>query len=364
MKSNKTNLTVLFLLVAAFVLIVSCEHKTPVETPTLKNEVISSPSTFVLVKGTQIVKAELHICVKQKVNPNGKIDPVNGKEVGVFETLKLWDETTTWNSFYGTSPQYGDQVASFTPLDWGYVVVTSAGLTELVQSWIDGGTNYGIFLKQIGECGGPSFRELYHSSEASSCNPFLRIYLSSTEYVDDIPDMDTEILEIYPTASFGGLNELGTGFGSCPGPEKQSLLIWDFDLEEEEDGCSLTPGYWKTHEEHTISLLPLWLGTEGGDHSIEVTALNAWEIFDKEWGKPSNGILKLYIHLLAAKLNIANGTAGSVVSTAISEADEFIAAHPFTEWKDLSKADQNMVLAWKDLLDAYNNGDIGPGHCD
>ena len=30
----------------------------------------------------------------------------------------------------------------------------------------------------------------------------------------------------------------------------------------------------------------------------------------------------------------------------------------------LSKDDRQMVLEWKDMFDMYNNGHIGPGHCD
>ncbi len=362
MKTSKKNLAIFFLMIAALLFVVSCEYKAPVETPVVKNEALSSPSTFVLVKGTEIVKAELHICVKQKVNTDGSIDPVNGKEVGVFETLKSWSESTTWNSFYSTSPQYGDQVASFTPTDWGYLVVTSADLTELVQSWIDGGTNYGIFLKQIEACGGPSFRELYHSSEAGSCKPFLRIYLSATEYVDDIPAMDTEILEVYPNEAWN-IDELGTGFGYNCEYEKQSLLIWDFDLEEEEDGgCSLTPGYWKTHSINGPAPYDdIW--AQIGETTPFFSSGTSW--YGALWTEPKGNPYWILAHAyIAAHLNDLNDADFTVAQAAFDAATTLFENNTPADAGALKGAAKAEWTNLATILDNYNNGLIGPGHCD
>ena len=35
-----------------------------------------------------------------------------------------------------------------------------------------------------------------------------------------------------------------------------------------------------------------------------------------------------------------------------------------TDTPGISDDDRMMVLAWKTSFDDYNNGDIGPGHCD
>ncbi|MEE9553434.1 MAG: SdrD B-like domain-containing protein [candidate division Zixibacteria bacterium] len=139
-----------------------------------------------------------------------------------------------------------------------------------------------------------------------------------------------------------------------------------------QDGCSLTIGYWKTHAgfgpqpDMVTALLPIWLGDAGGTNSIQVTtAAIAVDILSQDvYGDPSNGITKLYAQLLGAKLNIANGASGSAVNNTINNADEFIADHDWTEWDGLSNNVQRMILRWHDKLDDYNNGDIGPGHCD
>lgn len=137
-------------------------------------------------------------------------------------------------------------------------------------------------------------------------------------------------------------------------------------------GCTLTIGFWKTHAGFTgknpdrvTPLLPQWLGTAGGAKSVQVTtASQAVTILSMELGVPSNGITKLYAQLLAAKLNIANGADGSAVAGTIAAADAFLATYDYTAWASLSKAQQKTVLGWMTMLDAYNNGYIGPGHCD
>jgi hypothetical protein len=112
--------------------------------------------------------------------------------------------------------------------------------------------------------------------------------------------------------------------------------------------------------------LPIWLGDAGGSESIQVTdAQMAVDILSQDvYGDASNGITKLYAQLLGAKLNIANGAAGSSVGNTIENADEFLADHNWTDWDSLANNVQKMILRWHKKLDEYNNGIVGPGHCD
>ncbi len=82
------------------------------------------------------------------------------------------------------------------------------------------------------------------------------------------------------------------------------------------------------------------------------------------YGSPSNGITKLYAQLLGAKLSIADGAGDGAVAMAIAAADAFLASHDWTDWNGLSTAQKDMVMAWHGMFDDYNNGEIGPGHCD
>ena len=136
------------------------------------------------------------------------------------------------------------------------------------------------------------------------------------------------------------------------------------------DACTRTIGYWKTHAgfgpqaDVVTPLLPQWLGTSGGAKSVRVTtAAQAVSLLDKS-GDASNGINKLYAQLLGAKLNIANGANGSAVLQTITQADAFLATHSAGDWGSLTAAQRQQVLSWAAMLDDYNNGRVGPGHCD
>jgi hypothetical protein len=139
-----------------------------------------------------------------------------------------------------------------------------------------------------------------------------------------------------------------------------------------QEGCTLTIGFWKTHagfgpQANVVSqYLPIWLGTMGGAQSINVSdSLIAYNILNRNvYGDNSNGITKLYAQLLGTKLNIAAGADGSDVAAFIALADAFLATHYYTSWNSLDNATKKLVLGWMSEFDDYNNGLIGPGHCD
>ena len=112
--------------------------------------------------------------------------------------------------------------------------------------------------------------------------------------------------------------------------------------------------------------LPVWLGDPAGTKSLQVTTAQiAYDVLErKTYGHSSNGITKLYAQLLGTKLSIIDGASDAAVANAITEADAFLADHDWNDWSSLSREDKDMVLAWKDMFDNYNNGLIGPGHCD
>ena len=136
-------------------------------------------------------------------------------------------------------------------------------------------------------------------------------------------------------------------------------------------GCTLTIGYWKTHAGFTghnadrvTELLPQWLGTMGGLKSVKVgTATYAVTVLSMGVGDPSNGITKLYAQLLGAKLNAARGASTTDIASAMGAADAFLANKNNTDWNGLAKNAKNQVIGWMSTFDNYNNGLIGPGHC-
>ncbi len=140
------------------------------------------------------------------------------------------------------------------------------------------------------------------------------------------------------------------------------------------EGCSHTIGYWKTHAgigsgnqgDEVSQYLPIWLGTAAGAKSrlVNTAQLAVNYLSMNVYGTSSNGITKLYGQLLGAKLSIADGAADGDIAATIAAADAFLALYDYTNWTGLTAAQKTMVIGWKDLLDQYNNGLIGPGHCD
>jgi uncharacterized repeat protein (TIGR01451 family) len=135
-------------------------------------------------------------------------------------------------------------------------------------------------------------------------------------------------------------------------------------------GCTLTIGFWKTHAGFTgrnadrlTQYLAQWLGTAAAAKSVNVTAAPQAVTLLSMSGDASNGVNKLYAQLLAAKLNIARGASPAAVGAAINAADAFLASSNAGDWAALSKTAKNNVNVWASTFDQYNNGLIGPGHC-
>jgi hypothetical protein len=167
--------------------------------------------------------------------------------------------------------------------------------------------------------------------------------------------------------------DVTTGMTICTTlDDNEQDSTWDAGIYLPEEHCTRTIGYWKTHDgsgpqpDVVTALLPQWLGTPLGLKSIDVTNTTiSHNILSQDvYGTPKNGITKLYAQLLGAKLNAANDADISLISATIAAADVFLATHDWNDWDSLSKAQKTMVLGWQSTLDDYNNGLIGPIHCD
>jgi len=132
-------------------------------------------------------------------------------------------------------------------------------------------------------------------------------------------------------------------------------------------GCTLTPGYWKTHSEYgpapyddTWAQLP-----SGADTPFFESGLTYYETL---WEPPrGNAYLILANAYIAAQLNGLNGASSDAVS------DQYAAATALLEQYDPStvavkgkdgRALRAQFIELAEILDEYNNGLIGPGHCD
>jgi hypothetical protein len=128
------------------------------------------------------------------------------------------------------------------------------------------------------------------------------------------------------------------------------------------DGCTFTQGYWKTHGPiPTGNNSNEWPVTQLTLGNVLYTDLQLQSIFDTPAG--GNGLISLAHQLIAAKLNIANGADGTSVAAAIAAADALIGnlVVPPVGAGSLSPAATSALTS---TLTSFNEGAIGPGHCE
>ncbi len=118
--------------------------------------------------------------------------------------------------------------------------------------------------------------------------------------------------------------------------------------------CTLTQGYWKNHPD-AWPVSSLTLGT--------VTYTKAELIAILKTPVKGNGLVSLAHQLIAAKLNVEAGASDAAIKVAIQQADALIGnlvCPPKGEGTLKTSATGSLIGD----LDAFNNGAIGPGHCD
>src|SRR4030042_2701973 len=129
-----------------------------------------------------------------------------------------------------------------------------------------------------------------------------------------------------------------------------------------EVGCTLTPGYWKTHS--MLGPAPYddtWAMLEGGLGEDTIFFLSGQTWYEVLWTTPAGGnAYYILAHAyIAAKLNFLNGASSTPeVDAALTEAEAFFASTAPTT--HLSKALRGQILGYATILDNYNNGLIGP----
>jgi len=128
-------------------------------------------------------------------------------------------------------------------------------------------------------------------------------------------------------------------------------------------GCSLTWGYWKTHSEfgpapydNTWALLP------NGASSLFFISGQTWYQVLKTDPRGGSAYYILAHQYIAAYLNKLNGADVSTVSSQLAQAEALFELYKPSDV--LSSSIRNTFISLAYTLDQYNNGNIGPGHCD
>ena len=114
-------------------------------------------------------------------------------------------------------------------------------------------------------------------------------------------------------------------------------------------GQRFTPGFWKNHEAATTALLPQMLGGYTVSTFAQATA-----VFDAM--KCSDAVNCLAGHLLAAQLDVANGSSTCIASV-ISDANTFLTSVGYAGPASytISSSQRTQALSLEQTLDNYTN---------
>ena len=135
-------------------------------------------------------------------------------------------------------------------------------------------------------------------------------------------------------------------------------------------GCTLTQGYWKTHSKYgpaskpdaTWNLLP---GGAGPDTVFFLSGASWYQVF---WTAPAgNQYYNLAHQYMAARLNVLDGASvPASVAAAIASATTLFQTYTPAQIgaMDSKNAVRKQFVELAGLLGSYNEGLIGPGHCD
>jgi hypothetical protein len=116
--------------------------------------------------------------------------------------------------------------------------------------------------------------------------------------------------------------------------------------------CTLTQGFWKNHG-NSWPVEQLLLGGTTYTKAQAIAILRT---------PPRGDATYILIHqLIAAKVNVASGADPTAVATVIANADAWLSAHPLGS--SPGGTDREAGIALAALLDTYNSGLTGPGHC-
>ncbi len=372
------------------VAIIGCDvNRNPVGT----TGVDPNPIYRVIPNGESVVSATLYLyCASPSL-----------QTVFVHRSTADWaDSTVTWSSFgEAFDATSSGQFAANAP-GW-----KSVDITPLVKSWIDSTyDNFGVVLDQEVSTG---VRAVFFSDENVMNKPYLEVH-----YVTDTYD-STQIFAVQADAVINGAGPDATGNSggllltgySTDVYEYQSLLRFDLPVIPNspppdtnivndttgvddstivvdttvndtiplvEGGCTQAARWWAhragcehfSKADSVSAYLPIWIGDEGGEYSIEVSegCQASKYLQPRRLSDILNPWARLYAELLAAKLNIAHGADDAEIAETIAEVDAYLASHQQTiRRRFMNRHDIMSIHGWARQLHAYNVGEIGPGRC-
>lgn len=166
----------------------------------------------------------------------------------------------------------------------------------------------------------------------------------------DVVELDVEVPAGVTNITVQALS-INDGSGLTPASLYWHFVSWVIP-EPVDGGCTYTIGYWKNHPEDwptdTLSIF-------GGAEAMEILWLPS---------KGGNAYLILAHQYIGAELNVVNGTSiPNEVLDAWYSAQDLLETYMEDGKIPKKSSDRALAIDLAGILDDYNNGDIGPGHC-
>lgn len=134
-------------------------------------------------------------------------------------------------------------------------------------------------------------------------------------------------------------------------------------------GCSLTQGYWKTHNatfKGGAPVDPTWALLPGGAAEGTTFFLSGKTWFEVFWTPVGgNAYYNLAHQYMAARLNVLSGADPTTIASTLTTATTLFQTYTPAQIGALSGNNslRKQFVSLAGILGSYNEGDIGPGHC-
>ncbi len=183
-----------------------------------------------------------------------------------------------------------------------------------------------------------------------------------------LEDVGGDVTEVVVSIFSQKVDELLVGVSGANFITGPGLVTTTFALDvPDTQVCTLPKGYWKTHSEYGPAPYDaLWANLpQGGDTEF----FHSWKSYYEVLWTPPAGGNSYYIlahQYIAAELNILAGASGDAVSAEMTAAKALL--ETYTPAQVLAmKGNDEVKKSFTSLagkLGEYNDGEIGPGHCD
>jgi hypothetical protein len=165
----------------------------------------------------------------------------------------------------------------------------------------------------------------------------------------------------YECGGYYQVMNVATFTGDCGGTGSDGWAVsWTIPC----PGCTLTPGYWKTHSSYGPAPYDETWALLGEDTSFFDSGKTYYQAL---WTPPAGNPYYILAHAyIAAELNFLNEASyPTAVMDAFIEASYLFSEYTPAEVLALPRksADRAMFTTLATILDDYNNGLTGPGHC-